>query len=227
VGLRDFQRAFADLASSPGRCLAAREDPETALASYDLTGVERRRLAAMVRDPAMSVNCTLYRVNRLTPIYSVLPLTCSYLGDRLSSELDLFWASFDDATLQYGKEARRFGNWLLSRIAAGRMAGGPIEDAIRFELAAFEVRTAPRVSTPPGDSPHPRTRLVRFEYEPQHVLNPVIGEEMVPAPEGRWVLLDATGESLEVHCLDVSVDSGSGAAQRPVQGRNEPYITTK
>lgn len=204
MALRDFQRAFADLASSPARCLAARENPERALASYDLTDVERRRLEAMVRDHAMSVNCTLYRVNRLTPIYSVLPLTCSYLGDRLSPELDAFWASFDDATLQYGKEARRFGNWLLSRIAAGQIAGGPIEDAIRFELAAFEVRTATRASTPAGESPHPRTRLVRFEYEPHRVLNPVIEDEMVPVPDGRWVLLDATGETLEVHCLDAA-----------------------
>jgi hypothetical protein len=218
VALKDFQRAFADLASSPARCLAARENPESALASYDLTSVERRRLAAMVRDQAMSVNCTLYRVNRLTPIYSVLPLTCTYLGDRLSSELDLFWASFDDATLQYGKEARRFGDWVFCRIAAGRIARGPIEDAIRFELAAFEVRTAPRVSPPPGDSPHPRTRLVRFEYEPRHVLNAVIGEEMVPAPGGRWVLLDATGVSLEVHCLDTSGRPGEEPRIAPGPG---------
>jgi hypothetical protein len=202
VALKDFQRAFADLASSPDRCLAARENPEKALASYDLTSVERRRLAAMVRDSAMSVNCTLYRVNRLTPIYSVLPLTCSYLGDRLGSELDLFWASFDDATLQYGKEARRFGDWVLSRIAAGQIAGGPIEDAIRFELAVFEVRTAPRVATLPGESPHPRTQVVRFEYEPRQVLDPALGDKVVPVANGRWVLLDATGEALEVHCLD-------------------------
>lgn len=211
MALGDFQRAFADLAASPGRCLVAREDPRRAFGAYDLTDVERRRLEAMARDPGMSVNCTLYRVNRLTPIYSVLPLTCWYLGDRLGSELDLFWASFDDATLQYGKEARRFGDWLLSRIAAGQITGGPIEDALRFELAAFEVRTAARIATPACGGRHSRTRVVRFEYEPATVLDPVIGATLAPVPGGRLVLLDATGETLEVHCLRTSIDGEPGA----------------
>jgi hypothetical protein len=200
MALIEFQRAFADLAASPRRCLLARVNPEIVLKSYNLSSIERRRLATMVRDRAMSVNCTLYRVNRLTPIYSVLPLTCFYLGDRLGSELDVFWASFDDATLQYGKEAWRFGNWLFARIAAGAIPRGPVEDAIRFELAAFEVRTAPP----------PRTRLLHFAYEPRAVLNPASGDDLVPAPCDRWVLLDATGASLEVHCLDGSVGSRTG-----------------
>jgi hypothetical protein len=204
MALGDFQRAFADLAASPERCLEARENPDVALGSYDLTGVERRRLAAMVREPAMSVNCTLYRVNRLTPIYSVLPLTCFFLADRLASELSLFWTSFDDATLQYGKEAWRFGKWVLARIAAGDVPKGPVEDAIRFELAAFAVRTAPRVPDAKDEYRNGRKQLVRFVYEPSAVLDPSTGETLVPTERGEWVLLDATGESLEVHRLKFS-----------------------
>jgi hypothetical protein len=221
MALIDFQRAFADLAASPGRCLAARANPEIVFASYNLSSIERRRLATMVRDRAMSVNCTLYRVNRLTPIYSVLPLTCFYLGDRLGSELDVFWASFDDATLQYGKEAERFGNWLCGRIAAGEISKGPIEDAIRFELAAYEVRTAPLIMDSRNGTLHPRTRLLHFEYEPRAVLNPSGGGNLVPATNGRLVLLDATGGSLEVHCLDESADSTAGSLR--VSGDSELY----
>jgi hypothetical protein len=47
--------------------------PDTAFSAYDLTPRESRRLALMLCDEGMSVNCTLYRVNRLTPLYSVRP----------------------------------------------------------------------------------------------------------------------------------------------------------
>ena len=127
MSLTDFQRAFADLISSPERCLAARADSHSAFASYDLTEREQYRLNMMVHDRAMSINCTLYRVNRLTPVYSVLPLTCAFLGDRLLYELKSFWESFDDASLQYRREAWRFGHWLQKRIASGLLEGGPIE----------------------------------------------------------------------------------------------------
>jgi hypothetical protein len=200
LSLTEFQRAFADLIASPGRCLSARENPGGVLASYGLSERERRRLEAMVREKAMSINCTLYRVNRLTPVYSVLPLTSSFLGDSLLFELEAFWASFDDATLQYRREAWRFGEWLLNRIALGVLPGGPIEDAIRFELAAFEVRTAPRESGQADCYPHPRKRLVRFAYDPHQVLNHASGP-LAPLSREEWVLLDATGDELAVHRL--------------------------
>ena len=201
MSLGEFQRAFADLAASPEQCLAARRDLVGWSTTYDLTERERRRLAAMVHDESMSVNCTLYRVNRLTPIYSVLPLTCSFLGDRLLPELLSFWDSITDATLQYRREAWRLAHWLLDRIAAGKLAGGPIEDAIRFELAAFDARTGEHIAAPPDAFPHPRKRLVRFSYNPQEVLDPDSTLEWIPLDEPRHVLLDATGDTLVVRVV--------------------------
>jgi len=203
VSLTEFQRAFADLIASPERCLAAREEPTEVFDSYKLTLRELLRLRSMVRSEAMSVNCTLYRVNRLTPIYSVLPLTCSLLGDQLRSELEAFCASSDQASSQYRLEAWRFGNWLLDRIASGILRGGRIEDAIRFELAAFDVRTAPRTPDRPDGYPHPRKRLLRFTYDPDIVLNPAKRDDNSPqrCGEDEWVLLDATGDSLTVSRL--------------------------
>jgi hypothetical protein len=201
MSLAEFQRAFSDLIASPALALGARHHAGNVLSGYDLDARERRRLIAMTRDPAMSINCTLFRVNRLTPLYSVLPLTCRWLGTRLSAQLDAFWAASRDATIQYGPEAWRFGEWLQDQIRAGLLSPGPIEDAIQFEVAAFEVRTAP--SDLPADRyPHPRKRVVRFKYAPDVVLNPsTLDENCEPSPTEECLLLDATGEALQVYRL--------------------------
>ena len=197
MALAEFQRAFADLAASPERCLDARRDPAEAFAGYHLTARERQRLARMVCDPGMSVNCTLYRVNRLIPVYSVLPLTCTLLGRELLPLLDAFWASGDEATIQYGREAGRFAAWLQARMAAGAMPG-PAQDALAFEIAAFEVRTAPRDDAE-GGSAGGRTRWIRFRYDPAEVLDPSDPPKpLSPLAREEWVLLDATGDRLKV-----------------------------
>ena len=101
MSIAEFQRAFADLIASPERCVALRDGRTDVLADYDMTPREKKRLETMVHHEAMSVNCSLYRVNRLIPVYSVLPHSCRLLGDRLMDELDAFWAASRHATLQY------------------------------------------------------------------------------------------------------------------------------
>ena len=199
MSLENFQRAFADLITSPQRCVAARGASGSAFAEYDLTPLELRRLDAMVRDEAMSTNCTLYRVNRLTAIYSVLPLTCKLLGQHLNAELEGFWEASRDATLQYGWEAWRFGTWIQTRIASGNLPGGAVEDAVRFELAAYEVQSAPRDVEDNAKHSHPRKRLIQLHYDPQQLLDPNIDSDtLVPLPAAAWLLLDATGDSLQL-----------------------------
>ena len=144
MSIAEFQRAFADLIASPDRCVALREGRTEVLADYDMTLREKKRLETMVHHEAMSVNCSLYRVNRLIPVYSVLPHSCRLLGDRLMDELDAFWAASRHATLQYRWESWRFGLWLEERIAARRLPAGPVEDAIRLEMAMFDVQAAQR-----------------------------------------------------------------------------------
>jgi hypothetical protein len=198
MSLAEFQRAFADLIASPEDCLRARGADHFRDPGYDLTERERRRLAAMARDEAMSANCTLYRVNRLTPVYSVLPLTCRLLADDLAPELEGFWRASRDATLQYGWESWRFGLWLQQRIEAGAIAGGPLADAIAFELAAYEVRTAPRSPGAAGADPA-RRRWLQVRHDPDALLDPgarIADIRALPAP--CWLLLDASGDELEV-----------------------------
>lgn len=186
MAIADFQRAFADLIASPQKCLAARVTGRAAFADYALSERELLRLETMVLDEAMSVNCTLYRVNRLTPVYSVLPLTCMMLGDSVTQELDAFWEASRDATLQYRWEAWRFGTWLLDRIASGAIPDGPLASVIQFELACFDVRTAPR-----GES---RKRILRLRHD-------IFAPDRL-SPSGCELLLDATGPELNVHKVD-------------------------
>jgi hypothetical protein len=75
MSMAAFQRAYADLATSPKLCLAVRTDPVAALASYDLDARERGRLARAVCQRGMDANCTLYRATRITALNSVAPLT--------------------------------------------------------------------------------------------------------------------------------------------------------
>jgi hypothetical protein len=192
MSLAEFQRAFAELIASAERCVEARRRPADVFAQYVLSPRERARLEAIVNDPGMSANCVLYRVNRLVPVYSVLPLTCRLLGTDLLPELERYWASCEEATLQYRLEAWRFGYWLCDRIADGALAGGPVEDALAFELAAYEVRAAPHGSAA-------RRRSLRFRYEPERLLDPESDPTdlaLLPAPVE--VTLDATGEALRV-----------------------------
>ncbi len=203
MSLAEFQRAFADLIASPERCLEVRADATTILRAYSLSEREVHRLQVMVADEGMSINCTLYRVNRLIPLHGVLPLTCGWMGDRLLPELEAFWESSRDATLQFRREAWRFGHWLQQRIADGVLSGGPIEDALRFELASFDLRCAGPAAEDPELYPHPRKRLLRFTYDPQEVINPEAprGPALEALPQGEWVLLDATGPELAVSRL--------------------------
>lgn len=198
MSIAEFQRAFVDLIASPERCMALREGAEDALTGYDLTALERKRLATTVRHEAMSANGSLHRVNRLIGIYSVLPHTCRLLGERLMDELDAFWTASRHVTLQSRCESERFGLWLEERIAARRLPGGPVEDAVRLEMAMFDVQAAAR-----GDSGGSRRRVVLLRYYPDELLDPAIpAEELQPLASGVTVLIDATDKQLSVRRID-------------------------
>jgi len=68
--MQAFQQAMCDLVASPDLCLMLVQSPEQVLGRYDLSDRDRRRLIAIVQQRGMLVNCSLYRANRLSPIYS-------------------------------------------------------------------------------------------------------------------------------------------------------------
>lgn len=145
---------------------------------------------------AFPERCVALRDDR-TEVLSVLPHSCRLLGVRLMGELDAFRAASRQATLQYSGESWRFGLWLEERIAARQLPGGPVEDAIRLEMAIFDVQAAVRGN---GGS---RQRVVLLRYDPGELLDPAIpAEDLQPLASGATMLVDATGNQLLVRRVD-------------------------
>lgn len=189
MSLADFQRAMADLAGSPALCRLAQADPDEALGAYALTARERARLASVVGQAGMQVNCTIHRTTRLVPLDTLLPLTCAALGSgegggALGHELDAYWSGATRPAIRFETEGARFVAHLESRLEHGRAAwpcpAPALVDLARLELAMETLRIAPRndkAETPPGrtDLPprhrlHPDARVVGLDHEPEALL---------------------------------------------------------
>ncbi len=177
MSLAEFQLAMRDLIASPERCLDARWDPVSALARYDLTALERRRIVDAVRQKGMSTNCALYRSHRVTPIYTALHLTCLALANRLESELDEYFKSEECADTSLRLEIERFARFLERRVASGALPIECLPELLDFELASNDLRTLPRrrllaetAGLPPctrdvAPALHPLVRVARFSYD--------------------------------------------------------------
>jgi hypothetical protein len=172
-----YQRALADCVASPDLCLAVRADPVAALAAYDLTGREHRRLTAIVRQPGMSTNCTLYRLNRATPIGTLLPLTCALLADRFAAVLEDFWRA-SPPDMQFRGEIEAFGEHVLAMTRDGRLAEPYLADVLGFELARVALQFLP---DRPEDGDEPAAE-VRFRHDPALLLGP-LAEGRQPPPD--------------------------------------------
>jgi hypothetical protein len=93
MSVASFQQALCDLIASPVLCKALRAAPDDVMAGYELSPRERTRLVEAVWQRGMSTNCSLYRSNRVTPLYTMLNATCRSLGDQFAPLLDAFWSS--------------------------------------------------------------------------------------------------------------------------------------
>jgi hypothetical protein len=221
MSMYGFQKAMCDLAASPDLCLLMKESPEQVLSRYDLSARDRRRLVSVVRQRGMLVNCSLYRANRLSPIYNLMPHTCFLLGDALMDELTEFWTDFDESRLQFDEEARKFGKFLRRRIKLGFQKSVILADVLEYELALNEFRYNARNAVlkqlartdVPSDGGagvrlHPLIRVLLFRYEPSRIFD-LLNERQSPPYEldqGEfWLLLDGRKEVLETSLIDAGV----------------------
>lgn len=191
--LLGYQRALSDMIASPALCLAVRADADVALDGYPLTDRERMRLRTIAHQPGMSTTCTLYRLNRMTPLARYLPLTTQLLGDRLVSEVELFWAEGTPSDLQFGPESERFARFLERRIEAGALEDPYLAEILALELAVNRVRVAP--------SGEDLREIVVFRHDPFPLLG-ALAETRRPHPEpavGRFELVvDASTGSVQL-----------------------------
>jgi hypothetical protein len=223
MSLAGFQLALADLISSPDRCLAARAQPDAVLSGYDLNARERRRIAEVVRQRGMSTNCSLYRSNRVTPIYTLLHFSCLALGTRLEAELNAYWRSVEFSDLQFQLEIERFARFLERRVADGALPEHWLPSLLNFELASNALRFAPRRQLLAEqlenagsalDAPlhlSPLVRLVRFSCDASALFDSLsrAGALQVTLPKGEsYLLLSVLRNAVpEVIFLDPAVGS--------------------
>lgn len=217
MSLHAFQRALCELIGSPDLCLAVRADASTFLGRYDLSPRERDRVLDIVWQRGMSTNCTLYRSNRVTPIYTLLHYTCVVLGDRLKEVLEAYWAATDLRDLEFKHEILRFARFLEDRMARNAIDDPFVEEVLAFELALNELRFAPRremlrqwSDRPDTAGPathlrmHPLMRVVRFRHDPEALLS-ALAEGRVPRElqeAEAFLLLSVVDDPMSARMLD-------------------------
>jgi hypothetical protein len=208
MSLLSFQKALTDLIASPQLCLQLRNEPAAILSRYDLTSREQRRLQTVVYQQGMSVSCTLYRVNRITPIYTMLPYTCFLLGEQLMPVIEAFWAIDNRSDLQFKREINIFGEFLLQKLLSREIVNPYLREITVMELAMNELKFLPRkLLMETGDDEtgiHPLVRLVPFDHPPEPLLTALAGMKLPEQEEHTgeyWLMLDHREEELSFRAL--------------------------
>ena len=185
----DFQRALSDLIARPETCSKLREGDETWLDGYALSPLERKRLEAIASQRGMEACCTLYRANRLAPLWTLLPHTCRTLGPDLAREAHRFWQVSPANEMRVYEEAERFARFLRERLFSGALENLFLMETLDFETACNALRfAAPSSGTQSVCPSEPRT--VTFHHDPVTMLRCFRDEQTPPSdlPTGRFVL---------------------------------------
>ncbi|HWV69770.1 hypothetical protein [Chitinophaga sp.] len=208
MSLLSFQKALTDLIASPQLCLQLRSDPTAVLIRYDLNSRERLRLQAVVYQQGMSVSCTLYRVNRITPVYTMLPYTCFLLGAQLMPVIEEFWAIDNRSDLQFKREISIFGEFLLQKLLGGDLANPYLREIVVMELAINELKFLPKKLLMENNNEetglHPLVRLVPFDHPPESLLTALASMKLPQQEEDTgeyWLMLDYREEELSFRAL--------------------------
>ena len=183
MSLRSFQRAVVDLTLAPGMARALRRGEAGALAGYDLTERERDRILAIVRQPGISVHCTLSRGNRLEVIMEAFPMTCVLLQPVLRGLLDELWEEHHPTHYQLAQERTAFAAFIARKIAAGQLAIEYLEEVLAYESACLALSERMRSG---GDAEV--ETIVTFAHPPDALLPPLARRSAPPAglPTGSY-----------------------------------------
>ncbi|HSB92206.1 MAG TPA: hypothetical protein VLC28_03775 [Flavitalea sp.] len=199
MSLPTFQRAFYDLIANPAFCIEAKNNPLLLSEKYDLTAKELTRLNSIIWQKGMSTNCTLYRVNRVTPIYTLMPYTCKLLGDEILPILNEYWLDHARTKLQYKDEVTLFCNFLRYKLECGMLNIQYLDDILNFEATVNEIRYQQPAVIETSNGPgiqyklHPQARVISFKYDPGCLIKELLSKEpgrmSKGIPVGEYFLL--------------------------------------
>ena len=140
------------------------------------------------------------RLDRSSPIHTLLPYTCLALGGRLDGELDSFWKSVGFADLAFDAMIERFAHFLKRRVENGTVRIYFLPELLDFELAAHELRFTAR--GPYLDRGEPREAKVLVQRGAQLALHPLMRVSRFPCDA------EALFETLaHEDCIDCNVRS--------------------
>jgi hypothetical protein len=140
------------------------------------------------------------RLDRSSPIHTLLPYTCLALGGRLEVELESFWKSVSFADLSFASAIERFAHFLKRRVENGTLRMYFLPELLDFELAAHELRFMARA--PYVERGQPREPRVLVQRGSQLELHPLMRISRFPCDAEALLETLAQGD-----CIDCNVRS--------------------
>ena len=214
MALASFQRALFDLIAQPALCMQAKENPGILSDRYELTPKEFNRLHSVIRQKGMATNCTLYRINRVTPLYTLMPYTCKLLGDDLLPLLVAFWEMHGRTNLQFKDEVMLFAEYLQLSILKGVVRIPFLEEVLDFESKINELRYQ-KVEVAAEEAAgaytlNPVIRVVPFRHAPQALFDLLTSDEPLKQSfdiqTGEYyLLLEQNGDEIEMKVISAEL----------------------
>ncbi len=206
MSLQAFQQAIVELTLSPRRIRKLLQGDMQVLEKYDLTERERQRVLHAIRQPGMSLNCTIARGNRFESVAELFPMTCVLLKPVLRDLLDELWEDAPPTNYQFTGEEEAFSGMVRRKIASGELIIEYLEDVFAYESRCAELAQRMRGDAHSDDKGEV---IIEFHHPPDLLLIPLSEYQVPPSglPTGNYrARLTLRGEQFDVEMLTASQD---------------------
>ena len=185
MSLQAFQRALVDLTLAPQNSRRLLEGDLTILQPYDLDELEVRRLVDVVRQPGMSVHCTIARGNRFDAIGEVFPMTLVLLEPVLRDLLNELWDSHHPTNYQFAGEEDAFAEFVKRKLSTNQLSIPYLDEVFNYECVCWEMAQQMRQQT---HRDHEVEAVMEFNHPPDQLLEPLSRLEAPPEdlPTGTY-----------------------------------------
>ena len=172
MSMQAFQRLLVEITLSPRKARALRAGETWVTEGLDLTDRERARLSNIVRQPGISVNCSLSRGNRFEMVAGRFPMSCVLLQPVLKRLLDEHWEASLPSNYQLLGIDSAFAEFIDFKIRSGELDIEYLPEILAYERACLELASL-------SDSEDP-SAIVEFAHSPDDLLPPLSRLEAPP-----------------------------------------------